>query len=93
VIIVVEIITKQDTTKCWNAFLRHLLRLTRELTNCFKRDTFRNSMLIIASISPETKLTLNLLAPTTVGARINPYATNVLYYIYIYNIILYVEYV
>ena len=30
-------------------------------------------------------LTLNLLAPTTVGARINPLATNVIYiYIYIY---------
>ena len=30
-------------------------------------------------------LTLNLLAPTTVGARINPWATNVIYiYIYIY---------
>ena len=31
------------------------------------------------------ELTLNLLAPTTVGARINPEATNVIYiYIYIY---------
>ena len=32
-----------------------------------------------------TVLTFNLLAPTTVGARINPQATNVIYiYIYIY---------
>ena len=30
----------------------------------------------------ESVLTLNLLGPTTVGARINPYATNI--YIYIY---------
>ena len=31
-------------------------------------------------------LTLNLLVPTTVGARINPWATNVIYiYIYIYG--------
>jgi len=27
----------------------------------------------------ERKLTLNLLAPTTVGARINPLVTNVIY--------------
>ena len=34
-------------------------------------------------VSLNVLLTLNLLAPTTVGARINPYATNVIY-IYIY---------
>lgn len=53
-IIVVKSITER--TKCWNAFLRRLLRHTRKLTNCFRRDTFRNSMLFITSISPETKL-------------------------------------
>ena len=53
-IIVVKIITER--TKCWNAFLRHLLRLTIKLINCFKRDTFRDSMLFINSVSAETTL-------------------------------------
>jgi len=36
--------------------------------------------------SENVLLTLNLLAPTTVDARINPQATNVIYiYIYIYG--------
>jgi hypothetical protein len=52
--IVVKIITER--TKCWNAFVKHLLRHTRKLINCFKKDTFRDSMLFITSISPETKL-------------------------------------
>jgi hypothetical protein len=53
-IIVVKIVTER--TKCWNAFLRRLLRHTRRLINCFTRDTFRNSMLLITSTSPDTKL-------------------------------------
>jgi hypothetical protein len=60
VIIVIKIITERERetekTKCWNAFLRSLFRHTRKLINCFKKDTFRNLMLFITSISPETKL-------------------------------------
>ena len=47
VIIVVKIVTEKDRTKCWNAILRRLLKPTEKFINCFKRDTFRNSMLFI----------------------------------------------
>ena len=66
-IIVVKIIT--DRTKCWNAFLRHLLRHTRKLINCFKKDTFRDSMLFITSIAPETKLIT--VGPIIQGVSVN----------------------
>ena len=43
------------------------------------------SDILTVYILQSTYLTLKLLAPTTMGARINPYVTNVIYiYIYIY---------
>ena len=47
---------KTERIKRWNAFLRRVLRHTRRLINCFRRDTFRKSMLFITITSPDTKL-------------------------------------
>ena len=65
-----------------------LMTLTRTIRKKNGNTTKKNCQRTIESLA-STALTLNLLAPPTVGARINPQAANVIYmyiydYIYIY---------
>jgi hypothetical protein len=43
------------------------------------RSEYRCTVINTGRVKSNTTLNLNLPAPTTVGARINPYATNVTY--------------